>query len=108
MRGEITRTVDGPLDVGQGHRRSTSNQQVGRSDATSRCPDDHDSLPRHRKRHLTPTHHLAPRAPAAPSAPPASDLYLSFSVVRLSSAKITPTITKRVMTFGSLQPMSSK
>ena len=32
----------------------------------------------------------------------------SFNVVRLKSAKITATIRNRVMTFGSLQPRSSK
>ena len=32
----------------------------------------------------------------------------SFSVVREKSAKMIATITKRAMTFGSLQPMSSK
>ena len=32
----------------------------------------------------------------------------SFSVVRLKSAKITPTMTNRAITFGSLHPTSSK
>jgi hypothetical protein len=32
----------------------------------------------------------------------------SFSVARLNSAKMIATMTKRVMTFGSLQPISSK
>ena len=32
----------------------------------------------------------------------------SFKVVRLNSAKMIATITNRVMTFGSLHPMSSK
>ena len=32
----------------------------------------------------------------------------SFNVVRLNRAKMMPTITKRVMTFGSLHPISSK
>ncbi len=34
--------------------------------------------------------------------------HLNFNVVRLRSAKITPTITNRAITFGSLQPISSK
>ncbi len=34
--------------------------------------------------------------------------YRSFSVVRLKSAKMIPTITNREITFGSLQPESSK
>ena len=32
----------------------------------------------------------------------------SFNVVRLKSAKMMATMTKRVITFGSLQPRSSK
>jgi len=32
----------------------------------------------------------------------------SLSVARLNSAKMTPTITNRVITFGSLHPLSSK
>ena len=35
-------------------------------------------------------------------------LYRSFSVVRLKSANTIAMITKREITFGSLQPMSSK
>ena len=34
--------------------------------------------------------------------------YLNFSVVRLKSAKMIARIRKRVMIFGSCQPMSSK
>ena len=32
----------------------------------------------------------------------------SFNVARLNSAKMIPTITNRVITFGSLHPISSK
>ena len=32
----------------------------------------------------------------------------NFSVVRLNSAKMIPTMTKREITFGSLQPIASK
>ena len=48
--------------------------------------------------------------------PPTSNAFMllfcschrSFSVVRLHNAKMIATITKRVMTFGSLQPINSK
>ncbi len=36
------------------------------------------------------------------------EAHLSFNVVRLNSAKMMATIRNRVMTFGSLQPISSK
>jgi hypothetical protein len=60
----------------------------------------------------------APRAPDAPRTrrtPHLSHLshlshrvYRSFNVVSDKSAKMIPTITNRVITFGSLQPTSSK
>ena len=34
--------------------------------------------------------------------------HLSFNVVRLNNANTIPTITNRVMTLGSLHPISSK
>ena len=56
---------------------------------------------------------FAPRRPPPPAArAPRSQSHprhhRSFSVVRLNSAKMTATIRKRAMTFGSLQPISSK
>ena len=66
-------------------------QQLGGGDAASRRARDRHALPLDRKRR---------RSVHAP--------HRSFNVVRLNSAKMIATITKRAMTFGSLQPISSK
>ena len=74
--------------VGQGHRGAATDQQLRRGHAAPGRPDDDDALAAHGE--------------AIPVVIAVS------SVVRLNSAKMMATIRKRVMTFGSLQPISSK
>ena len=69
-------------------RRPAAHEQLRRGDTAARRPDDGDAL--------------------AANGEWAIDRHRSFSVVRLNSAKMIATITNRVMTFGSLQPISSK
>ena len=64
-------------------RAAFGEQQRGR-DAAARRPNHSDVLSAHRETHR------------------------SFNVVRLNNAKMIATIKNRVMTFGSLQPISSK
>ncbi len=79
--------VDPIAQVRQRHERAAPHQQLRGSD-TATCRADHDdALAAHGERVVT---------------------HLSFNVVRLNSAKMIARIRKRVMTFGSLQPMSSK
>ncbi len=71
--------------VGQRHARAATRQQLRRGKAAARCTrDGHALVLSTEKRHR------------------------SFNVARLNSAKMIPMITKRVITFGSLQPLSSK
>ena len=76
--------VEVGFHVGQHHARSTPHQQLRRRDAAPRRSHHHDALP------LDTEHHR------------------SFNVARLHSANTIATIRKRVITFGSLQPTSSK
>ena len=57
---------------------------------------------------LLPALVLARTAGASQNSNPGFSHQRSFSVVKLSNAKIIATITKREITLGSLQPMSSK
>ncbi len=98
LRTKSRRLVDRRFHVGDRHQRSSTREQLGRRDAASRSARDNDPLTRDRE--LTNRH---PSPAAAPGNP-----HLNFNVVRLSSAKMIPRITNRVMTFGSLQPISSK
>ena len=74
--------------VGQGHRGAATDQQLRRRHAAPGRPDDDDALAAHGE--------AIARG------------HRSFKVVRLNSAKTMAVIRKRVMTFGSLQPVSSK
>jgi len=75
-------------DVGERHLRATANEQFGRRDTAPRRPHDGDALARDGERTF--------------------GRHLNFKVMRLKSAKMIATITKRVMTLGSLHPTSSK
>ena len=75
------------LAIGQGHLRAALGQQMRRSDTTPRRAHDEHALTAHGKvlcRHR------------------------SFNVVRLKRAKMMAMIRKRVITFGSSQPLNSK
>ena len=74
--------------LGQRDPGAAARQQLGGGNAASRRPDDGHAFP-----------HSNPRPSFA---------HRSFNVVRLNNANMIPTITKRVMTFGSLHPISSK
>ena len=76
--------VEVRLRVGQHHAGPAADQQLRRRDAAPRRPDHHDALP------LDTEHHR------------------SFKVARLHNANTIATIRNRVITFGSLQPTSSK
>ncbi len=69
-------------------------QQFGGGDTAPRCTSDRDPLPCYRELRQSP--------------PPPFALYRSFNVVRLARAHRMAAITKRVITLGSLQPISSK
>ena len=70
--------------VGERHARAALGEQQRGGDAAARGADDRDVLSAHREAHL------------------------SFNVVRLKSAKMMATMMNRAITFGSLQPISSK
>ena len=70
--------------VGQRDARAALGEQQRGRDAAARRAHDRHVLSAHREAHR------------------------SFNVVRLKSAKMIATIRNRVMTFGSLQPISSK
>ena len=74
-------------DVGQRDAGAAPDQQLGGGDAAAGRADDDHPLAANGERGVA---------------------HRSFSVVRLRSAKMIARIRKRVMTFGSLQPMSSK
>ena len=71
--------------LGQRDLGATACQQLGGGNAASRRSHDGHAFPLHIKF----THR-------------------SFNVVRLNNANTIPTITNRVMTLGSLHPISSK
>ena len=70
--------------VGERHARAALGEQQRGGNTAARRADDRHVLSAHRECHL------------------------SFKVVRLKSAKMMATIMNRVITFGSLQPISSK
>ena len=74
--------------VGERDRGTASNEQFGGGDSTPGRTDDGDALAAHGERRC--------------------GRHLSFNVVRLNSAKMIATMMNRVITFGSLQPISSK
>src|SRR5450759_2780507 len=80
--------VDPLADVHERHARAATHQQLRRGDAAPRGPHHHDPLAQDRERSVR--------------------SHLSLRVVRLKSAKMIARMTNRAMTFGSLQPMSSK
>ena len=108
---ERTGRVDLRLPIRHRHPRASPREQFRRRHSASRGTHHHHSLSGYRERHSTrrtrrtcdlidlidplDLAHLDP-------------FHLSFNVVRLSSAKMIPTITNRVITFGSLHPISSK
>ena len=67
-----------------------------------------DSLSSRGPQALLPALVLARTVGAFQNSNPGFSHQRSFSVVKLSNAKIIATITKREITLGSLQPMSSK
>ncbi len=73
--------------VGEDDGGAAAHEQFGGGDAAAGGADDH---------HLLATNGERSRA------------HRSFKVVRLKRAKMIEAIRKRVMTFGSLQPISSK
>ncbi len=82
--------------IGQRDLRAAGGQQLRRSQAAARRADDEHAPSAHRE---------------CPSLGPErrrGGHHRSFSVVRLSRAKRIAMMRKRVMTFGSLQPSSSK
>ena len=80
-------SVDLLADVGQRHAGAAAHQQLRRGHTASGRADDDDPLAANGERRVA---------------------HLSFSVVRLKSAKMIARIRNLVITFGSLQPMSSK
>ena len=74
--------------VGQRDARAAAHQQLRGRNAAACGADDRDALAR--------------------DGEGAMGRHRSFNVVRLNSAKMIATITKRVITFGSLQPINSK
>ncbi len=74
--------------VGQRHRGAAADQQLRGRQAAARRTGDGDALAANGERTVC--------------------RHLSFNVVRLNSAKMIARITNRVITFGSLQPISSK
>ena len=79
--------VDALARVGERDRRAAADEQLRRRDAAARRADDDDPLARDGE---------------------GAGRHRSFSVVRLKSAKMIARMTNRVITFGSLQPISSK
>src|SRR5262249_47439287 len=74
---------------------TTAREQLRGGDAASRRARDGHAFTSHVERHR----------PQPPSQQPD---HRSFSVAKLNSAKMIPTITNRVITFGSLHPINSK
>ena len=72
-------------NVGYRHVRAPPGQQFRGCKTAARGAGHRDALPVDAERH-----------------------HRNFNVVRLNRAKMTATITKRVITFGSLQPINSK
>src|SRR5258708_27340440 len=79
---------DGVAPVGQRDGRAAAHEQLGRRDAAAGGADDHHPLAGNGARRIRG--------------------HRSFNVVRLNRAKMIARMTNRAMTFGSLQPMSSK
>ncbi len=79
--------VDLRADVGQRDGRAAPDEKLRGRDAAPRRADDDDPLAANGEGHVG---------------------HLSFNVVRLKSAKMIARIRNRVITFGSLQPISSK
>ena len=74
-------------NIGQRDAGATAHQQLRRGHTASGGADDDDPLATHGEWRIA---------------------HLSFSVVRLKRAKMIARIRNLVMTFGSLQPISSK
>jgi len=74
--------------IAQRHRRAAADEQLRGRNAAPRGAGHRDSL--------------------ATNGEPSVGRHRSFNVVRLNKAKMIARITNRVITFGSLQPMSSK
>ena len=79
--------VDRRARIAQRHRRAAPDEQRGGGDAAPRRADDDDLPARDGK---------------------GGGRHRSLRVVRLKSAKTIAAMTNRAMTFGSLQPISSK
>ena len=114
-RTSVARLVQVVSLVGERHTRAAASQEPCGRHAAAAAADDHHVLPRDRKlahgllvRLAEPGRHSVNAHPSVMRSHLVHPAHRSFSVVRLKSPKMIPTMTKRLMIFGSLHPTSSK
>ena len=85
VREAADRLGDLAAPLGQDHPRPAVGEEPGRGRAAARRPHHHDRRPPH-----------------------GEHVHRSFRVARLKQAKTTAAIRNRLITFGSLHPISSQ